>query len=67
MTSKGLNPAAKTFLELAPICLFFVGYFTLKDTTVAFGDEVYGGIIIVTAAFIPVLLSCTAILWKLTG
>jgi len=67
MTSKGLNPAAKTFLELAPIGLFFVGYFTLKDTTVAFGDEVYGGIIIVTAAFIPVLLSCTAILWKLTG
>ncbi len=61
------NPAVVTLLELAPLGLFFVGYFTLKDTTVTLGSEVYDGIIIVTAAFIPILLACTALLWMLTG
>ncbi len=59
--------AVRTLVELAPVGLFFAGYILLRETTVTIGAVHYDGIIIVTAAFVPVLLVCTGVLWKLTG
>ncbi|EAQ04205.1 Probable intracellular septation protein [Pseudooceanicola batsensis HTCC2597] len=68
MTEKrNVNPWLKTGLELGPIVLFFVAYLRLKDRTFLIGGAEYDGFILVTAAFIPLILLTTAILWKLTG
>jgi intracellular septation protein len=39
----------------------------MKDQTFMIGGTEYGGFILVTAGFIPLLLISTGILWKLTG
>lgn len=62
-----INPWVKTGLELGPIVLFFVAYLRLKDRMFTLGGTEYEGFILVTAAFIPLILLSTAILWKLTG
>ncbi|HMO08097.1 MAG TPA: inner membrane-spanning protein YciB [Paracoccaceae bacterium] len=62
-----ISPGVKLALELGPIAAFFAGYVTLKDRVFTIGGTEYGGFIVVTAAFIPVLLLTTAILWRLTG
>lgn len=68
MTEKRkINPWLKTGLEFGPIVLFFVAYIRLKDRVFTIQGTEYDGFIVVTAAFIPLLLISTAILWKLTG
>ncbi len=67
MSGRPISPLLKLSLELGPIALFFVGYLRLRDQTVSFGDAEYSGFIIVTAAFVPILLAATAALWALTG
>ncbi len=57
----------KTALELGPVALFFVGYLLLKDETYRIGGTDYDGFIVVTAAFVPLILASTAVLWALTG
>lgn len=64
---KPLNPGVKIGLELGPVLLFFVGYMWLRDETFQFGGQDYGGFIVVTAAFIPLMIASTALLWKLSG
>lgn len=64
---KKVNPLLKTALELGPILLFFVAYLRLKDRTFTIGGTEYDGFIVVTAAFIPILLASTAAIWALTG
>ena len=64
---KKINTWLKMGLELGPVVLFFIAYSRLKDQTFMIGGTEYGGFIIVTAFFIPLLLICTGILWKLTG
>lgn len=64
---RSINPWLKTGLELGPIVLFFVAYLKLKDRIFTIGGTEYEGFILVTAAFIPLILLSTAILWKLTG
>jgi len=64
---KKINTWLKLALELGPVILFFVAYGRLKDQTFLIGGTEYGGFIIVTACFIPLLLLSTGILWKLTG
>lgn len=64
---KKINPMLKLALELGPVIAFFVAYTRLKDQTFMLGGTEYGGFILVTAAFIPLLLLSTGILWKLTG
>lgn len=64
---KKIHPLVKTLLEMGPIVLFFAGYLTLKDRSFTIGGTEYDGFIIVTAAFIPLILLTTGILWKLTG
>lgn len=57
----------KTALELGPVALFFAGYLLVKDETYSIGGTDYDGFIIVTAAFVPLILASTAALWALTG
>lgn len=67
MSERKIHPALKMALELGPIIAFFVGYVLLKDRVFTIGGTDYNGFIVVTAAFIPVLVVTTAILWALTG
>ncbi len=67
MTEKTVSPGLKALLEYGPIAAFFVGYVLLKDRTFTFAGTEYGGFIAVTAAFVPLLVICTLILWRLTG
>ena len=67
MAGRRINPLVKTALELGPIIAFFVGYVWLKDETFTIGGTEYQGFIVMTAAFIPLILASTGILWWLTG
>jgi intracellular septation protein len=67
MTDKKINPIVKLALEMGPIILFFIAYTKMKDNTYNIMDRDYGGFIVVTAIFIPVLLIATGVLWALTG
>jgi intracellular septation protein len=57
----------KNALELGPPLLFFVAYMRFQDTSLSFGGREYDGFILVTAAFVPLLLVSIGLLWKLTG
>ena len=67
MSEKQINPLLKIGLELGPIVLFFVAYTRIKDRVFTIWGTEYEGFIVATAAFIPVLLLTTGILWWLTG
>ena len=62
-----INPFVKTGLELGPVVIFFIAYLRLKDRVFEIGGTAYDGFIVVTAAFIPLLILSTAALWALTG
>jgi intracellular septation protein len=66
-SEKPINPWLKSGLELGPPILFFIAYMRFQDASITIGDTQYDGFIIVTAAFVPILLASIAILWKLTG
>lgn len=66
-TTKEINPFVKTFLEMGPILVFFVAYLRLKDRVFNIGGTDYDGFIVVTAAFVVLLIITNAILWMLTG
>ncbi len=67
MAAKKINPTLKMLLELGPIVLFFIGYLKLKDEVFLIGGSEYKGFIVITAAFIPLMVASTLALWKLTG
>jgi intracellular septation protein len=67
MADRAVNPWVKSGLELGPALLFFLAYARMKDQVWTFGGVDYGGFIVVTAAFVPVLLASIAALWWLTG
>ena len=67
MPDKPINPWLRQALELGPPLLFFVAYMRFQDTSLTIGGRDYDGFILVTAAFVPLLLITIAILWKLTG
>ena len=66
-SKKEINPFVKTLLEMGPILLFFVAYIRLKDQVFNIGGTDYDGFIIVTAAFVILLIITNGILWMLTG
>ena len=66
-SKKEINPFVKTLLEMGPILLFFVAYIRLKDRVFNIGGTDYDGFIIVTAAFVILLIITNGILWMLTG
>lgn len=67
MAERTISPWLKMALELGPALAFFVAYTRLKDEVYRIGGVDYSGFIVVTAAFVPVLLLSIAVLWKLTG
>ncbi len=62
-----VNPIVKMGLEFGPLLLFFVAYLRLKDRIFTIGGTEYEGFIVVTAAFIPILIAATGAMWALTG
>jgi intracellular septation protein len=62
-----LNPVVKMVLELGPIVLFFAGYVKFKDQTFDILGGSYNGFIVMTAAFVPLMVVTTGLLWWLTG
>ena len=62
-----INPYLRAALEYGPILLFFVAYLRLKDRSFVIGGTEYEGFIVVTAAFIPLLVAATGAMWALTG
>ena len=67
MAAREINPMVKMALELGPVIVFFVAYLRLKDQVFTIGGTDYDGFIVVTAAFIPLLILSTGVLWWLTG
>lgn len=67
MQDRPINPWLKQALELGPPILFFIAYMRFQDTSLTIGGRDYDGFILVTAAFVPLLLVTIAVLWKLTG
>ncbi|NVO27059.1 septation protein IspZ [Donghicola sp. C2-DW-16] len=66
-TPKHVSPMIKGVLEYGPVLAFFVAYVLLKDKTFLVGGQEYSGFIAVTAAFVPLMVICSGLLWKLTG
>lgn len=64
---KPVSPMVKGVLEYGLVLAFFVAYLLLKDRTFTVGGEEYSGFIAVTAAFVPLMVICSGLLWKLTG
>ena len=67
MAAKEINPFVKSALEMGPILVFFAAYIWLKDRVFNIAGNDYDGFIVVTAAFIPLLIASTGALWWLTG
>lgn len=67
MSEKKIAPWIKPALEFGPVLLFFIGYLKLKEEVFTIGGTEYAGFIVVTACFVPLLVICSGILWKLTG
>lgn len=67
MAGRKINPWLKIGLELGPIVAFFVAFGQLKDLRVTVAGTEYGGFILATAGFIPLMVVSTLILWRLTG
>ena len=65
--AKKINPTLKMVLELGPVVLFFIGYIKLREEVFLIAGQEYKGFIIITAAFIPLMVLSTLALWKLTG
>ncbi|MFT4618696.1 MAG: intracellular septation protein [Sulfitobacter sp.] len=64
---KPISPGLKLALELGPVLIFFVAYLQVREETFTILGRDYTGFIVVTIAFIPLLLASMAILRKLTG
>jgi intracellular septation protein len=67
MAERAVNQWVKSGLELGPALLFFLAYLRVKDDTFTILGTDYSGFIVVTAAFVPLLLASIAALWWLTG
>jgi|TARA_R110002072_G_scaffold115952_3_gene246242 intracellular septation protein len=66
-TTREINPFVKSALEYGPVLIFFVAYLRFKDETFTLWGTDYSGFIVVTAAFVPLLILATGALWALTG
>ena len=67
MSARKINPMLKLALELGPIVLFFIGFSRFKDQTFSLFGHPATGFIVMTAAFIPLMILTSGILWWLTG
>ncbi|MGR3466934.1 MAG: inner membrane-spanning protein YciB [Shimia sp.] len=62
-----ISPGLKLLLELGPPVAFFILYLRIRDEVYLFGGVEYGGFIVATLVFVPLLLVSMGILWALTG
>ncbi|WP_339763367.1 inner membrane-spanning protein YciB [uncultured Sulfitobacter sp.] len=62
-----INPLLKSALEFGPVLIFFAAYLRYKDDVFTVWGTEYSGFILVTAAFVPLLILATGALWALTG
>ena len=67
MEERKVNPWLKIGLEFGPLIAFFVAFTRLKDETVTIAGNEYGGFVLATAGFVPLLAITTLVLWRLTG
>lgn len=67
MTPRKINPWLKAALDFGPILAFFAAFRWFKDQTVTIGGTDYGGFILATALFVPLLTVTILLLWRLTG
>ncbi len=67
MRGRHVNPFVKLVIELGPIALFFIAYSRLKGQHWMIAGTDYDAFILITAAFIPLTILSTGILWWLTG
>ncbi|PYF10193.1 intracellular septation protein A [Rhodobacter viridis] len=64
---KPVPQGLKLALDFGPLVVFFAAFFLLRDHPVRFGGETYGGFVLATAVFVPVLMLSMAVLWRLSG
>jgi intracellular septation protein len=57
----------KMALEFGPVIAFFVAFTLFKSRTVTIAGTEYGGFIVATAIFVPLMILSTLVLWRLTG
>ncbi len=67
MAERKINQVLKMALELGPVAAFFVAFVKLKGQVFTIGGTEYDGFILATAAFVPLMILSTGLLWKLTG
>ena len=67
MSEKKIDPWAKAALDFGPLIAFFAAFRWFKDWTVTIGGAEYGGFILATAIFVPILVLATLALWRMTG
>ena len=67
MTERETAPWVRPVLEYGPLVAFFAGYLLLKDEVYVIGGREYDAFILVTAGFVPLMLICTGLMWRLTG
>ena len=66
MDPREMNPILKLVLEVGPVVLYFIAYQYFQDRPVVIGGESYGGIVVATAVFVPLMLLSLVISWVLT-
>lgn len=67
MAEKQVSGWIKAALDYGPIVAYFIAYSRLKEQVFLIGGAEYSGFLIVTAAFVPVMVLCTGLSWWLTG
>lgn len=67
MSKKPLSPVMKNILEYGPLAVFFAAFLLFKGQDVVVMGETYGGFIVATAIFVPVLALATLIGWVMSG
>lgn len=57
---KPIPQGLKLALDFGPLVVFFAAFFLLRDHPVTLGGETYGGFVLATAVFVPVLIASMA-------
>ncbi|MDO5604250.1 MAG: inner membrane-spanning protein YciB [Paracoccus sp. (in: a-proteobacteria)] len=64
---KKVSPTVKAALEYGPLIVFFVVFMLMRNRTVMMGGTEYGGFIVATMVFVPILVASVLALWRLSG
>lgn len=64
---KPLSPGLKAALEYGPLIVFFVVFMLMRNRSVTLAGTEYGGFVLATMIFVPVLAASILALWRLTG